>query len=206
MNHLRCIVGVATGGVEQHGSTTTQVRQLKYEFLCGRGAGNFASELHEQPNDCDRCTVLDSILAANVPPWWLRERPFFDTDGYTLATRFYAFHILRCVEDSPIFSRWEAAHTFERLSTLISGTPLQLGCHFCGGEPARPEQQIAGGTHCAVCGSNEVTWSFGPHEEGCPYPDFACECGARPSFAKEPPMRDANLIVKRLRERGEWPP
>ncbi len=154
---------------------------------------------------------------ANVPFLWRSIRPFYAALSMTRASRFYT---LRCLGAMPterteasMFFLWNREKTFERISKLIVDTPFedltrrQIGCHFCGCQPVRPEQTIRGDgeSYCAACGSDEVTWTHGPHEEGCPYPEFACECGGRPSWAKHPPMRDAKLIVARLKQRGEWP-
>lgn len=189
LNHLHCIVGMQVGGVVQRGSGTTQVRQPQYEFLCGYGAGNMSVRFPDdpRPDDCERCTLLDSVLRANVHPWWLREPPFsLAGDGWTLAARYYAFAILKteaAAWENGRFEAWREAYTFERLRELnetaavhlkalqLSGLAgdrpwqktwmKQIGCHYCGTAPAEIHLPPFVPS-CRVCGSTEITWTNSP--------------------------------------------
>lgn len=174
-----------------------------YGWLC-RPAKRFLDP--EIEGDCDQCLMLKAVLDANLHPWWRYRRPF--TGGVTNShstpcARFYALKILRSIEETETFARWEAAHTFERLREMndrLQGQELgayllssgdqgtwadqylqQIGCWNCGTSPspnllaARTRSPTWG--QCRVCDSHDISWPQRSHRFGCEAPSFTfCEC------------------------------
>lgn len=159
--------------------------QFKIGWLCSTEHRR-QSVANDWPT-CDKCFLIESVLKANVPPWWLGFIPFQRHGTFTICARFYALCVLGLdvVSDftqpppAPLFTKWQLAGTYKRLSDHIAavekcnvGTPARRGsvslpgCHFCGTAP-RPHMHVKYAS-CSTCGSTEMTLDEGFTPTGRP--------------------------------------
>ncbi len=150
---------------ERHPTQGTE--WLTLSPLCGPVGENYAMRGDSRPPGCDRCSLLASVLEANVHPFWLASRPFRvgnstlqQPHGLSSLTRAARFYALRLVGSEPTedsdglhFKRWSERGTFERISKLIEGATWQnVGGEMAGAPSVMDQQQVG----CHFCGSSPL--------------------------------------------------
>jgi hypothetical protein len=159
---------IALGEIRQTGVQTGTSNGSPLSSLCSFLSG--PAGLDDRSNRCDTCLLMEQVFIANVPDAWDRRIPYFKAGLLTLCSRYFVLSVLKRVEDSPRFARWQAAKTFEYLQHHIALMPkiaVDLSdptaacfpcCHYCGAEA----KEAFPGSTCCVCESSVLTRPSAP--------------------------------------------